>query len=184
MFTIAGLARRTDLPRRIIQFWADKGALIAEKAEDDAPRLFSKRELQVARLLAQLHCTGASIATIRTLSGFFRIKLQDVEIQREGSTVEAVDSALSGEPAWFIVSFPNDGGEERGANALGGISIAFTEFDGAPGWDWAYRFTNDETEVGTVVTQMTRVYPTRPAVVFNLTQALFYRPTPATMDGE
>ncbi|MBP2315993.1 MerR family transcriptional regulator [Azospirillum soli] len=184
MFTIAGLARRTDLPRRIVQFWADKGAIVAAKTEGDAPRLFSTQELRIARLLAQLHSVGASIATIRTFAGAIRITLQDAEYQREGHTAETIDTALSGEPAWLIVSFPNNAGDERSENALGGVTSSFTEFDGGGGWDWTYRFTKDETEVGAVVTQMTSVYPTRPVVVFNLTQALYYRPNAAKMEDE
>lgn len=175
MFTIAGMARRADVPRRVVQFWADKGAIVPEKTEEDSPRLFSLKELRIARLLAQLHATGASIAAIKLFAGVIRVTLGDVEHGLGGNTGDAVHKAMSGQPAWLLVAFPSDGGEER-PQTPGVITTSFTEFQGHSGWDWVYRFTGDPGEVGALVLAMSAAYPKRAVVVFNLTAALHYEP--------
>jgi len=176
MFTIAGLTSRTDLPRRAIQFWADKGVLEPMPAEDDAPRMYSKRELQICRLLRSLYSIGAPIKTLKMFSGFVRIVLDGLEIQREGD-IEVVDAALSGAPAWFVVGF-GDMSEDSIQPA------SFARYRGDAGWPSVYAFTTNPREIGTMCAEISSQSPWKHIVVFNLTDALFYKPKSARMSGE
>lgn len=101
MYTISGLARGANLPRRTVQFWADSDVLMPEGPLLPRKRaLFSERELEVVRMLRPFALMSAPISIIRALVSDFRLVLDPRD---PFFLKELVTDARRGERAYLVV---------------------------------------------------------------------------------
>lgn len=122
MFSISGLARHANLPRRTVQFWADNDVLVPAhpQEESEAPRVYSALELDVARMLKPFVEISSPIGVLKLLAAVFRWRVLDITAQSaddEELFAPMIDAARrnrtaflavqlipkSDETAWYIV---------------------------------------------------------------------------------
>jgi hypothetical protein len=107
MYSISGLARHADLPRRTVQFWVDKEVLepVDRLAISDAPRVFSIRELEVAKMLRPFVLMASPIGIIHLLARVFRdiLELEAAEKPAATHVKEALAAARAGDIAYLVV---------------------------------------------------------------------------------
>lgn len=157
--TIADITRRSKLPRRTIQFWADREVLQmdADASIDAKERLYSDAELEIACLLRPLTRMALPFNVLQLIAGFLRE--HGFEPRRRTGLTKWIDMARAGDPVFLIVSI--DG--EPGRNAKPPEIITWVA-------------TGDS--VHEVLAIALSKHPGLPAVVVNMTEALRTEPAP------
>lgn len=109
MYLISELSRRSGMPRRTVQFWADNGALIpAEPGRLRKRALYDETELDIVCMLRPFAQMAAPISVVRALAGYFRDWLTGKMSDEHGPPAhQTLAAARAGEPVYFAVSILN-----------------------------------------------------------------------------
>lgn len=117
MNTISGLAREADLPRRLVQFWADNDVLIPEGPLLPRKRaLFSEREREVVRMLRPFALMSTPISVTKALAAAFRVLLTS----QDPVFLKIMNNARQGETAYLIMQVFDSGGGIATASSVAG----------------------------------------------------------------
>ena len=159
-FTIADLARRTDLPRRTIQFWADKEVLEmdVDASAEGRERLFPQLELDIARMLRPFTRMGLHFKVLQLIAGVLRITDDGPEGNMDFNRL--ILSAKAGRPAYLAVQIEGEPGREVDYNITVQIARSLKEL------------------VAAISKQITE-QPKLPVVVIDMTAALYEPLAPA-----
>lgn len=159
MFTIAMLTRCSGLPRRTIQFWADKEILVPIDVLDATTRRhYSRTEMEIVRLLRPFYNMGTPIDVLTMLAVVFRdCLLGDLRSGTEEHETfgPLVDAARQGKPAHLGVQINLD---SSGASSNG---YTMTMYPAASAKD-----------VAALAKHELELEPRAPIVLINLTEAL------------
>lgn len=172
MFSISGLARRSDLPRRTIQYWADKEVIVPlpQPAGSDALKSYNKTELEIVRMLRPFAKMNATLGLLVTAATVFRTLLDDAEAPAEPDRLEknvrdAIRTARKGKPVFLAVQVV-----ETPGSPTGNIMTV-----------WAAR---NEGDISKIVAERVRHQPALPMIILNLTDALNIQPEAAKWADE
>lgn len=100
MYTISNLARRSDIPRRTVQFWADNSVLVPEEPLLPRKRAsYGERELDVVLMLRPFALMSTPVSVIKAIASSFRVLLTSQDHVLPG----LVNAARRGETAYLVV---------------------------------------------------------------------------------
>lgn len=125
MYSISGLARISELPRRTIQFWADKEVLEFNLLEGSTEprRVYSRTEAEIVMLLRPFAHLGCPIKLLKLIAGVFRDLLDDGYLAAENQIdAEMVRAARRGEDVFVAASIfliGNQDGEDQFIRIVG-----------------------------------------------------------------
>jgi hypothetical protein len=111
VFTIAALARHSDLPRRTIQYWADHEVIVPLNpfAGGDAPRIFDTTELDLVRMLVPFTSAAVAIAKLKLVAEVFRLLIEDLgDADMHELLRPILIGARAGQPGFLLVECRRD----------------------------------------------------------------------------